>query len=130
MDLNEYQKQALRTAAHLMRKTDIDFGVVALGVAGEAGEVADYVKKVIGHGHKMDKDKLIKELGDVMWYVAVMASMLDVPLSDVAVTNIAKLKARYPDGWDKERSINRKENVRHLGHSDVVGPMSGASDDD
>lgn len=77
--MNDYQVKAIRTAGTY----DSDFkelAVLALGVAGEAGEVADYIKKVVGHGHALDKDKLTKELGDVMWYVAVLSSAIGVNL--------------------------------------------------
>lgn len=108
MDMNDYQVKAIRTAGTY----DSDFkelAVLALGVAGEAGEVADYIKKVVGHGHALDKDKLTKELGDVLWYVAVLSSVVGVNLETVARVNIDKLKARYPDGFSSDRSINRKD---------------------
>lgn len=107
MDLNEYQQLAMRTA-----NSDLSpmarVGVAALGLAGEAGEVADTVKKHIGHGHKMDIDALEYELGDVLWYVAVMARLYNLDLNDVAARNIFKLKTRYPEGFSSEASINRK----------------------
>lgn len=103
MKLTDYQRAAARTAG------DIRLEVVALGIAGEAGEVADIVKKVAGHGHDLDRIKLAEELGDVLWYVAVMARCIGVSLDDVAVMNIEKLRRRYPDGFSEERSRNRKE---------------------
>lgn len=80
----------------------------ALGLAGEAGEVADTIKKVVFHRHALDRDALIKELGDVLWYVAAICTKLDVSMSEVMQRNIDKLKARYPEGWDRERSIHRE----------------------
>lgn len=116
MDMNGYQSGAMRTAADL-DGSDKTLAILALGVAGEAGEVADYIKKVVGHGHKMDKDKLVKELGDVLWYVAVLSHVVGVELDTVAATNIAKLKARYPDGFSSERSVNRSDEPRgHIQH--------------
>lgn len=76
----------------------------ALGLAGEAGEAADCIKKAVFHRHGVDLDKLRKELGDVLWYVAAIATKLNLTLDDVMVANIEKLKARYPEGWDAERS--------------------------
>lgn len=104
--LNGYQRDALRTAG----SADINgrLGNFGLGIAGEAGEVADYIKKVVYHKHPMDKDKLCKELGDVLWYVATLADTADLTLEEVARRNINKLRERYPDGFDPERSINRK----------------------
>lgn len=83
----------------------------ALGVAGEAGEVADLVKKHVGHGHALDRDKLAKELGDVLWYVAALAHDIGIDLSTVAALNIEKLRRRYPDGFSTERSINRVDDA-------------------
>lgn len=100
--LDHYQQLACRTMG------DASLAVLALGVAGEAGEVADIVKKVVGHGHELDRDKLRKELGDVLWYVATLSRALELDLSDVAGANIEKLLARYPDGFSAERSRNRE----------------------
>ena len=104
-----YQKLADSTSgAHdsLDRKS-ARLAIAGLGLAGEAGEVADEVKKIIGHGHALDEDKLIKEIGDVLWYAAEMCSALGVSLDYVAKKNIEKLRARYPEGFSRERSINR-----------------------
>lgn len=81
----------------------------ALGLTGEAGEVADSIKKTIFHGHKMDYDGLVKELGDVCWYLALLCHAIDVPLEEVMTRNIEKLKKRYPEGFSESASINRKE---------------------
>jgi len=102
-----YQREAYRTAGHDSHSEGLC--AVGLGVAGEAGEVADYLKKVLLHGHTLDKDKLVKELGDVMWYIALAASIIDVPLSEIASRNIEKLRKRYPDGFSPQASINRPE---------------------
>lgn len=79
----------------------------ALGLAGEAGEVADTLKKVVFHRHALDRDELIKELGDVLWYVAALCSKLDVPMSEVMARNIDKLKKRYPAGYSSDASKAR-----------------------
>lgn len=86
-----------------------DLAVLCLGLTGESGEVADLVKKHVGHGHVLDVSVVAKELGDVMWYVATIASALGLDLNTVMETNIDKLKKRYPDGFSSEASINRKE---------------------
>jgi NTP pyrophosphatase (non-canonical NTP hydrolase) len=82
--------------------------MTALGLTGESGEVADMIKKTLYHGHLIDIEKLIKELGDVLWYISVMAETLDIPLEKIAEQNIAKLAARYPEGFSEYLSINRK----------------------
>lgn len=107
---NDYQRAALRTA-QFDKFSDEDIllnGV--MGLNGEAGEVIDLVKKARFQGHELDKEKLMKELGDVAWYLAVASRASGFDLSEVFEENIRKLKERYPDGFDKARSINRKEN--------------------
>ena len=80
-----------------------------MGVAGEAGEVADMIKKHLGHGHDLDRDKLIKELGDCLWYTATLAKLIGCTLSDVAQQNVEKLAKRYPGGFSEFLSKFRKE---------------------
>jgi len=109
MKINEYQELALRTAntdAMKIKEEAMLNGV--LGLNGEAGEVADIVKKYRYQGHKLDKERLIKELGDVCWYVALLAYSLDCDLETVLQKNIDKLKKRYPEGFEKERSLHRE----------------------
>lgn len=103
--LNEYQDAALRTAVGDSH-THIN---CALGVAGEAGEVADAIKKYQFQGHDLDKHALALELGDLLWYVAVTADVLDYSLSTIAQMNDEKLRKRYPEGFSYERSVNRDE---------------------
>jgi len=80
----------------------------AMGLAGEAGEVVDLLKKHLGHGHDLDADKLTKELGDVLWYVSAIAQSAGLELGDIARANVEKLRKRYPDGFSVEASRNRK----------------------
>ena len=102
LTLDEYQEFAQSTLG------DSDLRILALGLCGEAGEVADVVKKHKGHGHDLDEDKIVDELGDVLWYVAMMAlAVNDIDLSAIAHENMQKLRARYPDGFSEERSRNR-----------------------
>lgn len=79
-----------------------------LGLAGESGETLDMVKKWIFHDSELDKDHLKKELGDVMWYVAMICYAMGFDLDDVMQTNIDKLKARYPGGFDTYRANHRE----------------------
>lgn len=109
MNLNEYQGWAGRTANKNLNAADT-MAQDALGIAGEAGECADLVKKHLFHKHPLDKGKLVKELGDLLWYVAALAGDIGVTLDEVAEQNIKKLKARYPDGFDEQRSLHRAEN--------------------
>ena len=108
MTINEYQKLAMSTLNPALDKKDVLINGV-MGLCGESGEVIDIVKKWLAQGHELDRDKLIRELGDVAWYLAETAYALDVPLEEVLEGNIRKLKARYPDGFRTENSLNRKE---------------------
>lgn len=106
MTFDEYQKAAYRTKRPDQSHRD-DLLNFALGLTGEAGEAGDYIKKVIFHGHEMDPEVLKKELGDVLWYVAGLATTVGLRLEDIAEGNIAKLKQRYPQGFSFEGSQNR-----------------------
>jgi NTP pyrophosphatase (non-canonical NTP hydrolase) len=81
----------------------------AVGLAGETGELIDLLKKKIFHGHTVPEEKIISELGDVLWYVAALAESLGVPLDYVAQANVAKLRKRYPDGFSIQHSQERKD---------------------
>lgn len=105
MNLDDYQAKAARTAS--TAEGQVALAVAALGIAGEAGEVADLVKKHVGHGHPLEDSKFLEELGDVLWYVAVLAWMRGVPLSRVAQRNVDKLLLRYPQGFSTLASMNR-----------------------
>lgn len=104
---NDYQRAALRTANGT---NCVNLMNAALGMAGESGEVADIIKKHTFQGHDLDVNHVAEELGDVLWYVAVGAEAIGLSLGEVAQRNVDKLKRRYPDGFDKSRSINREDN--------------------
>jgi|SRR5210317_46348 len=98
MNFNEYQEMAKTTAIY-DKKHQILYP--ALGLAGEAGEVANKVKKLIRDGYEKNKDyrtEISAELGDVLWYIAVLASDIGIELSDIATNNIIKLKDRQARG--------------------------------
>ena len=109
MRFDEYQSKSQETAGKFSEE-ERNFWILisALGLAGEAGEVADYMKKVYGHGHEFDPVKLKKELGDVLWYIADVSSKYGFSLDEIAALNIQKLAKRYPDGFESQKSINRK----------------------
>ena len=106
MTVNEYQKMALSTLNPALGKQDVLINGV-MGLCGESGEAIDIVKKHLAQGHPLDREGLIKELGDVAWYLAETAYALDVSLEEVFQRNIDKLKARYPEGFDARRSVER-----------------------
>ncbi len=102
----EYQIKALLTASSLDKDALVLNGV--MGLNGEAGECIDIVKKHLFQGHDLDREKLIDELGDVLWYAAILAESIDTTLDDVMQHNVDKLMRRYPEGFDAERSIHRE----------------------
>lgn len=133
---NEYQKLAMRTndgkcterlcekiSEHIEVTEDvcheilihnkyIDLGGIinaSFGLSGEVGELNDILKKWIFHGHLPDVIAVVKELGDILWYVALMCESLKIPMEEVMGMNIDKLKARYPEGFDPEKSLHRKD---------------------
>lgn len=107
MELNEYQRLAQRTSNAVTRFVKIENGL--LGLFGEGGECADIFKKFMFQGHGLEREQMVRELGDVLWYVAEVAAGLEVSLEYVAQHNIDKLKARYPEGFDPEKSMHRQE---------------------
>lgn len=108
MNANEYQKLAMTTLNKDLSERDVLINGV-MGLCGEAGEVIDLVKKHLHQGHELNKEKMINELGDVCWYIAELATALNVNLEDILIGNIDKLKKRFPEGFSVEDSINRKD---------------------
>ena len=108
MTVNEYQRLAMTTLNPALDKKDVLINGV-MGLCGESGEAIDIVKKWLAQGHELDKEKLAKELGDIAWYLAETATALDLKLEDIFEANIEKLKKRYPEGFDSQRSIHREE---------------------
>ena len=82
--------------------------LACLGLSGEVGEFNDMIKKWIFHEKDLDEEHLKKELGDIMWYIAMMCHAFRWNLDEIMEMNINKLKARYPEGFDTNRSNNRK----------------------
>lgn len=105
MQLSLFQWEAHQTAVYPDEFRTDALTYVALGLAGEAGELANQVKKILrddeGRLTAERADKLIDELGDVLWYVAEFATVLDVQLNDVAIRNLRKLHKRAEDGTVK-----------------------------
>ncbi len=98
MDLNEFQEICKKTALKFDDK-DKEILTWGLGISGEAGDVASCIKKTVSH--KKDETKGIKEnLGDTMWYIAMICNFYGWKMEDVLKENVEKLKKRYPNGWD------------------------------
>ena len=96
----------MRTLNPALSRKDVLINGV-MGLCGEAGEAIDIVKKHLAQGHELDRDALIKELGDVAWYLAEAATAIDIDLETILRMNIDKLKRRYPDGFETEKSLVR-----------------------
>ena len=105
MKINEYQELAMRTANTDDKEKLIING--ALGLCGESGEVADIIKKWQFQGHKLDLRDIKNELGDILWYVAIMAKGINSDLESIMKGNISKLKERYPNGFESRISADR-----------------------
>ncbi len=114
MTNEEYRELALRTAPraeniHIEAKHE-NLLLAVIGLAGEVGEILEHVKKHIFHGHQLDPDKLLKEMGDVEWYANLLREYFGFTLEQVHAANIAKLAARYPEGFfSSARSLHRAE---------------------
>lgn len=107
MTINDYQKEAMRTASEMSNEYPRILNGL-MGLNGEAGECIDILKKHLFQGHELDNEHLAKELGDVAWYLAVSAYAIGYDLETVLQMNVDKLRARYPDGFDPEKSLHRK----------------------
>ena len=102
MNFNKYQKKALRTDRAPASDDATSVTVPMLGLAGEAGQLLSEYKKHLrdGEAHCLFKERVSEELGDLLWYIANVASKFDLSLSDIAAANLAKVKQR----WASERA--------------------------
>lgn len=116
----EYVESAVRTRAHSSgaaqriekmtgyRHDDIlDLLHGVMGISTEAGEIMDNLKKCLFYGKPIDRVNLIEELGDLMWYIAIMCDSIDIELETVMNHNIAKLRKRYPEKFSEDKALNR-----------------------
>ncbi|MCD7736732.1 MAG: nucleoside triphosphate pyrophosphohydrolase family protein [Lachnospiraceae bacterium] len=106
MTVNEYQTLAMTTLNPELNQKEVLINSV-MGLCGESGEAIDIVKKWFAQGHELDKEHLAKELGDIAWYLAEAATALEIPLEDILQANINKLKKRYPNGFETQKSQTR-----------------------
>jgi NTP pyrophosphatase (non-canonical NTP hydrolase) len=108
MTLDEYQRAATRTVNTRLSDRDRLLDAAA-GLAEEAGEVLGLVRKHAYMGHELDRERLTRELGDALWCLAMISSVLGTTLEEVAVANVAKLRRRYPAGYSDEASRARTD---------------------
>ena len=98
----QYEEQA-----RITRPDENKLVISALGLNGEAGEYSELVKKHLFHGHPLDVDACAKELGDILWYLFDAADAIGITEEEIAQRNIDKLRKRYPNAFNTERSMNR-----------------------
>ena len=104
----EYQELAMRTnRPEATQEENLING--CLGLSGETGEVCDIIKKYMFQGHEFEREKILDECSDVLWYLTLTVKSIGYSLNDAMEYNINKLKKRYPNGFEAERSINRTE---------------------
>lgn len=103
-NLDQYQDAAAKTAIY---PDETALAYLATGLAGEAGEVAGKIAKFFRGDGMLDEDAVIKELGDVLWFVSELSRAMEVPLSTVAHVNIRKLQKRQAEGLLKGDGDNR-----------------------
>lgn len=106
MNGKAYTAEVLRTYAGADTPEEM-LTLGSFGLAGESGEVIDVIKKWRFQGHALDRLDLLNELGDVLWYIALICSTFGYTLDDAMQANVEKLYRRYPDGFSSERSKER-----------------------
>lgn len=104
---NEYQELAKRTISRDITKAEV-VNHALHGMVGEIGEIHSLYQKIY-QGHTLDNEHLKKEVGDLLWFIAEFCTAKGWNLSDVMWMNIEKLKARYPKGFDADKSLHRQE---------------------
>jgi NTP pyrophosphatase (non-canonical NTP hydrolase) len=107
MDARTYQKKSIRTLNTDLTQEQLLSNMI-MGIAGESGEIADVVKKHLYQGHELDFKHIAEEIGDVMFYIVNLCNVLQLDLETILGQNYNKLLARYPEGFEAEKSINRR----------------------
>ncbi|NBS68243.1 nucleotide pyrophosphohydrolase [bacterium] len=106
MSFTEYQINAMRTAKPGETML-FDLMHAAYGLTTETGEFVDSLKKNQVYNRPLDRQNLLEELGDILWYVSLACNALDAKLEDVAIANIGKLKKRYPEKYSDAHASKR-----------------------
>lgn len=108
MNFGEYTKMALNTNVDL-HNVDMDPNALhyVLGIVTEAGELADIYKKAYAYGKPFDRQHIKEELGDLMWYLAMLCRLYDFDMSEILRTNIDKLRVRFPRNFTKFDAVYR-----------------------
>ena len=113
MEFKDYQDKCKVTATKWKKKEltaeELMLCNMGLGIGGEGGEIEDIIKKHVFQGHPLDIDKLIIEIGDIMWYLAILTKELNIDFNMILDKNIQKLSKRYGKEFSNEKSLNREE---------------------
>lgn len=104
---NNYANEFRRTAQ--IETRGFDYALGCMGLAGESGEVVDLLKKHLFHGKPLDRDALIKELGDVRWYLEYVIQAAGSSMEEVEAANVAKLRKRFPTGFNNEDAARKAD---------------------
>lgn len=105
MNFKTYLTESQRTLIEKGKDMNMLHG--AIGIGTEAGELLDAFKRNIFYGKPLDRVNIKEELGDIMWYIAILCRELDLDMDDILQTNIDKLRARYPEKFSSEHALNR-----------------------
>lgn len=105
MDIKTYTKESERTL--IDKGHDLNLLHAAMGISTESGELMDAFKRKIFYGKDLDVVNVKEEIGDLMWYVAILLRELDLDFEELLQINIDKLKARYPEKFTEENALNR-----------------------
>lgn len=108
--INEYIEDVKRTIPKDLTKNEL-ITCICLGLGGEAGEILDYLKKTVYHKHQFDENELKEEIGDLCWYLFALITSYDFDLLDILNKNVEKRLKRYPNGFNCQDSIDRRDKL-------------------
>ena len=106
MEIREFQRVSTRTLNKELSKEQQVSNMI-FGSNGELGEVTNILKKHLYQGHRIDKQHLAEEIGDTLFYIVNLCTIYNLDVEDILQANVDKLKKRFPNGFESNRSINR-----------------------
>lgn len=113
MDNLRYREAIKRTMNEELTEKE-KLSMLAMGIAGESGEIVDTIKKMLYHGHSLERTQLVLELGDLEWYLQHLKSHFNISDEEVYIHNTLKLNKRYKGGFSEEASRNRIEYAKEV----------------
>lgn len=106
MNIRDYQTLSVRTMNKELTKEQ-QISNMVFGANGELGEVTDILKKYLYQGHRINKQHLAEEIGDTLFYIVNLCTLFNLDIEDILQGNVDKLRKRFPNGFEVDRSINR-----------------------